>query len=102
MKTDIAEMDTRVDTAPFEPWDDPVPDYDDSLPPLRWTPIRLLAVGLLVLLLGAMGAGVAAARAPVYESSSAVLVQQPELLRDRGLGVLIKLNQLRQHYTALL
>jgi capsular polysaccharide biosynthesis protein len=72
-----------------------------ALPPLRWTWRRIVAAATIVLACAGGGAAIAAARTQVYESSSAVLLQQPELQRTAGVGVFVKLNQLRLHYTAL-
>jgi capsular polysaccharide biosynthesis protein len=69
--------------------------------PMRWTWRRVVAVAAIVLACAGVGAAIAAARAPVYESSSAIVVQQPDLQRSAGVGVFVKLNQLRLHYTAL-
>jgi capsular polysaccharide biosynthesis protein len=73
-----------------------------SRPTLRWTTARVLAVAVLVLAFSGAGAAVAAARSPLYQSSSAIVLQQQALLSSNGIGVVIKLNQLRLHYVDLI
>ena len=62
----------------------------------------MLAAAVLVLLFGGIGTALATLRPPVYESTSAIVLQQPEILRSSGVSVIIKLNQLRLHYVALI
>jgi capsular polysaccharide biosynthesis protein len=60
------------------------------------------AASSLVLLFAGVGAALAATRPPVYEASGIVDFSQPQLSVSRGTGVIIKLDQLRSRYAALI
>lgn len=70
--------------------------------PLRWTVRRGLAVAVVVLFCGGAVAAIAGTRKPLYQSESAIILEQPALLKSGGLGVFVKLNELRNRYSDLI